>query len=264
MTASLIDSPSCPTDSGVQLQFDSETSELNESMMSSGGFDLPDLIPNNNLDVDNSNIPPPTDGACIPDEMISSTHSTFDTEIVYRRRSKKTAAKKAPKKRVSFHEDILKNTKTDNIHIEHGFITYKGHPKKVGNGRYSWCSEYGSGQVEDNLEDEPEGQVVYRNACSDMLDYGQTEVSANEEEKRRLKYDNSGVFEYSQNEKKKLYKCECSDSNSSLDSGASGGSDSNANILAQAKSNSCECIGFNQQNNNVISDNCYYSEPNIG
>lgn len=95
-----------------------------------------------------------------------------------------------------------------------------------------------------------------------MLDYGQTEVFESEEEKRLIRYDNSGVFEYSQKEKNKLYKCDCSDSNSSLDSGASGGSDTNANRLTQAKSNSCECIGY-RGNNNVISDNCYYSEPNI-
>lgn len=269
---------------------DSELSELNESMISSGCFEceesldgklsLPDLIPAATdltcSDMVNSNMVPSQNlNEKIADEMISSTHSTFDTEIVYRRRTKKTPTKKAPKKRVSFHEDILKNTKTDNIHIEHGFITYKSNPKKnilKNSCRYSWCSEYANGQVkggsnddDDDEDDENKVQVVYRNACSDVLDYGQTEVFMSEEEKRKcVQYDNSGVFEYSQKEKKKLYKCECSDSNSSLDSGSD---DNNANVrqnYPQSKSNSCECIGVNQANNNVISDNCYYSEPNIG
>lgn len=287
-----------PIFSSHQVQLDSELSELNESMISSGCFEceetlegksvLPDLIPADtdltcSDDMVNSNMVVPdtttttvasTDEK-IPDEMISSTHSTFDTEIVYRRRAKKTPTKKAPKKRVSFHEDILKNTKTDNIHIEHGFITYKNYPKKnilKNSTRYSWCSEYGggSGQLDvdgDDDDEETATQVVYRNACSDVLDYGQTEVFMSEDEKRKcVQYDNSGVFEYSQKEKKKLYKCECSDSNSSLDSGSD---DNNANVrqsnYPQSKSNSCECIGGtnNQVNNNVISDNCYYSEPNI-
>lgn len=123
-------------------------------------------------------------------------------------------------------------------------------------------------QVENGDDDDEDdtAQVVYRNACSDMLDYGQTEVFENEEEKRRIKYDNSGVFEYAQqqHDKKKLYKCECSDSNSSLDSG---GSDTNANKVLlsgqAAKSNSCECIGFDNGNNSEMLENCYYSEPNI-
>ena len=147
-------------DSGVQLLsvLDSETSELNESMISSLGFDLdvtpvtptdsarklpecsqiPDLLlpaaEMTRSDIDNNNKFDPPDIASVcegtavvqyPDALISSTHSTFDTEnteIVYRRRIKKPAGKAAVKKRVSFHEDILKNTRTDNIHIEHGFI----------------------------------------------------------------------------------------------------------------------------------------------
>lgn len=301
VTAIEIDSPSygTTTDSGVETM----GSELNESMISSGCFEfdsgtaetssiLPDLLMQTETklmksDVENSNVSVGaateeigTDVEKVPDEMMSSIHSTFDTEIVYRRRVKKTPTKKAVKKRVSFHEDILKNTRTDNIHIEHGFVTYKGNIKKQAlksSNRYSWCSEYGSGQTNGDYDDEDgdSQQYVYRNACSDMLDYGQTEVFDTEEEKLNcIKYDNSGVFEYTpknqKNNKKQLYKCECSSSNSSLDSGSSEtNADANANQrknsrnYAQAKSNSCECIGSNQTNNNVISDNCYYSEPNI-
>lgn len=287
-----IDSPSygATTDSGVETM----SCELNESMVSSGCFEadaflsssttvLPDLLipASEQLRTDgNSNVEMNEGDEKVPDEMISSVHSTFDSEIVYRRRKQKTPTKKAVKKRVSFHEDILNNKKTDNIRIEHGFVAYKGGFSKkqillTKNSRYSWCSEYGSGQTEMDDEDDSETQPIYRNACSDVLDFGKTEVFDTEEEKLNcMKYnDNSGVFEYytsqhhkSRNKANQLYKCDCSSSNSSL---ASDGSDSDPNAnkqkrnYAQAKSNSCECIGSNQRNNNVISDNCYYSEPNI-
>uniref|UniRef100_A0A182IVQ3 PH domain-containing protein n=1 Tax=Anopheles atroparvus TaxID=41427 RepID=A0A182IVQ3_ANOAO len=230
-----------------------------------------------------------------PEEaLITSTCSTFDSEnIVYRRRIKKTSASKTPKKRVSFHEDILKNTKTDNIHIEHGFITYKSGGgaagKKMGYqaGRYSWCTEddnSGGGGLDYGDEEACEGrQYVYRNACSDVLDYGKTDVFENvEDERNYVKYDNSGIFEYGPPERSpgrgghkgpgQFYKCNCSDSNSSLDSGGEGAHE--RTNYAQSKSHSCECIGSHTagggrghrgkpSNNNVISDNCYYSEPSI-
>ncbi|XP_040171305.1 uncharacterized protein LOC120904891 isoform X2 [Anopheles arabiensis] len=366
--ASILDDTT-PSDSGVQL-LDSESSGLNESMISSaGGFEFdggptppPPLPPaaasgaatpfgeegknnNNNYnsyhdrpvaemeveaaeeeeeddiavggttgrdDLDEAGeaklaadqeigegieIEPGMSTSQVPDELISSTCSTFDSEnIVYRRRIKKTPMSKTPKKRVSFHEDILKNTKTDNIHIEHGFITYKtggAGKKNVAKGRYSWCSEDDTGGAGYDYGDEEahEGrQYVYRNACSDVLDYGKTDVFENvEDERNYVKYDNSGVFEYGPPERttkvsdligggKALYKCGCSDSNSSLDSGE-GGNTQTTNYR-QAKSNSCECIGSNgggggggatgrrgkhggNNNNNIISDNCYYSEPSI-
>uniref|UniRef100_A0A1Q3FD37 Putative pleckstrin similarity domain protein n=1 Tax=Culex tarsalis TaxID=7177 RepID=A0A1Q3FD37_CULTA len=312
--ASLLDDTT-PSDSGIQL-LDSESSGgLNESMISSaGGFDFAAELQNNNkmaldsptkeeeelgkfveIDIQKGEkeefVPVATAEEVeqaisqVPDEMVSSTCSTFDTEnIVYRRRAKKVVPNKTPKKRVSFHEDILKNTKTDNIHIEHGFITYKSgackSKQQIGGkgGRYSWCTEYGGDDDGFDLGDEESGenrQYVYRNACSDVLDYGKTDVFENiEDEKNYVKYDNSGVFEYGpptaaehqqQQQRKDFYKCACSDSNSSLDSGSSneGGAAAAANYK-QGKSNSCECIGGGQQNNNnVISDNCYYSEPNI-
>lgn len=217
--ASLLDDTT-PSDSGIQL-LDSESSGgLNESMISSaGGFDFAELQNNNKMALDSpvkeedlgkfveidiqqgekeEVVPVATAEEVeqaisqVPDEMVSSTCSTFDTEnIVYRRRAKKVvpAANKTPKKRVSFHEDILKNTKTDNIHIEHGFITYKSGASKnkqqIGGkgGRYSWCTEYGAGGDDDgyDLGDEDSGenrQYVYRNACSDVLDYGKTGKSS--------------------------------------------------------------------------------------
>ncbi|XP_035774533.1 uncharacterized protein LOC118457252 [Anopheles albimanus] len=374
--ASILDDTT-PSDSGVQL-LDSESSGLNESMISSAGgfeFDVGGTPPpapasatpgskmeheegfnnnnNNNcerpMDVETTEvqlmdgdelaavggkfaeitlnpaaqehaeevgegveIEPAMAASQLPDELISSTCSTFDSEnIVYRRRIKKAPVSKTPKKRVSFHEDILKNTKTDNIHIEHGFITYKtgGSGKKgaKGGGRYSWCTDRddgggggGGGGGSDGFDDYGdeeacEGrQYVYRNACSDVLDYGKTDVFENvEDERNYVKYDNSGVFEYGPPERKlrpmdgyNLYKCSCSDSNSSLDSGEGNTATDQRSNYRQAKSNSCECIGSttggatsggvgqvqrggsarnlnSSNNNNVISDNCYYSEPSI-
>ncbi|XP_065091033.1 uncharacterized protein LOC135711990 isoform X2 [Ochlerotatus camptorhynchus] len=310
--ASILDDTT-PSDSGVQL-LDSESSGLNESMISSAGgfeFEATNLQNNNNNNNEKAELESPVkeeigrfveidiqknDGVVgggaeveqaltssqIPDEMISSTCSTFDAEnIVYRRRVKKTAstASKTPKKRVSFHEDILKNTKTDNIHIEHGFITYKTGANKnkqhVGvKGRYSWCSEYDDDGFDYGDEEAGDNrQYVYRNACSEVLDYGKTDVFENiEDQKNYVKYDNSGIFEYGPPEKRaqskrgakdgnEFYKCSCSDSNSSLDSGSS--NEGASNYKQQGKSNSCECIGQSNNNNNIISDNCYYSEPNI-
>lgn len=283
---------STPSDSGIQL-----LDSVSESIMSNSGLleydmctplenassTLPDLVlPAESAtctaedsksfvmtksDIDNSNVQlfdGDLDAGNIPDEMKTSTCSTFDTEnIVYRRKAKKnrTHSTSGPKKRVSFHEDILKNTKTDNIHIEHGFITYKGYSKKTPQiARYSWCSEGDDGDMKRN------DQFLYRNACSDVLDYGKTEIY--DKDANVVEYDNSGVFEYGPQENQlkndEFYKCSCSDSNSSLDSG-----DSNDNVkrnYGQAKSNSCDCIGLNSQNSKIITninDNCYFSEPNI-
>lgn len=220
------------------------------------------------------------------DPMMSSQCSTFDTTeaAVFRRRPKKAKSlNNAPKKRVSFHEDILKNTKTDNIHIEHGFITYNknGVARKhstgtsAAAGRYSWCSSSTAAEANGpdaelhnstGNADEPE-YVIYRNACSEVLDYGKTDIYDGEGE--RPKCDNSGVFEYADSQNGNappvaLYKCHCSDSNSSLESNAAG-VDVNSNQVrsnyAQTKSSSCDCIGGQQPE---MTDNCYYSEPNIG
>lgn len=241
------------------------------------------LIAMTKSDFENSNVveqkqPDITTNTTTEDIMTTSNCSTFDTEnIVYRRRVKKPHAvtKQAPKKRVSFHEDILKNTRTDNIHIEHGFITYKnGRKAGVVPGRYSWCSEGDGEEFHNHQAENQAGQVVYRNACSDVLDYGNADIYENVES-NYLQYDNSGVFEYhhqdkaqrkNANHEKRLYKCSCSSSNSSLeDSGGedNGNKNGNPGKYTQAKSSSCDCIGMNNTNNNFIGENCYFSEPSI-
>lgn len=307
-----------PSDSGVQM-LDSESSELMvESITSQMGFEFEEpnkyskealiVIPVEETTVrdSNSNVTAVTaitalsaiaasKPSVVEEAMTTSQCSTFDTteNIVYRRKVRKTPnVPKAPKKRVSFHEDILKNTRTDNIHIEHGFITYKaGGQRKmaplVGQaGRYSWCSE-GDRQHQTELCNSQEGEgdeadteggvkrsrrVVYRNACSDVLDYGNSDVY-DMNDGACLQYDNSGVFEYlpkDQNQKKEakpvakdaetavkndkkpeLYKCSCSSSNSSLDSDEND-KNSNGQSYGQAKSNSCDCIGMSNANNNII------------
>ncbi|XP_022215874.2 uncharacterized protein LOC111069940 [Drosophila obscura] len=281
-----------PSDSGVQL-LDSENSDVMlESMCSYEENSRPMKLTSPQLpSIDpNSNVAP-------AESMIASGCSTFDTteKIVYRRKVHKTSStSKAPKKRVSFHEDILKNTRTDNIHIEHGFITYKNGRKLAfansagvagAPGRYSWCPERerfegpneicAAGKDDDDGEDAMAGggrsrkrHLVYRNACSDVLDYVNTDMF-DTNEPVRLQYDTSGVFEYTPSAQKQaepvLYNCVCSSSNSSLDSDEQDkNSNANRKQYEQAKSSSCDCIGMSNANNNLIGDNCYYSEPNIG
>lgn len=247
-------------------------------------------------DIDNSNVDadfllPECTTTDIPDEMKTSTCSTFDTDvIVYRRKVKKPRTSSTSstggsvKKRVSFHEDILKNTKTDNIHIEHGFITYKGYSKKMPHRflRNSWCSQ---GNCEDYGDESASNGTCYRNACSDVLDYGKTDLYDHDNDV--IQFDNSGVFEYvprvasppvaqphieraaSNDDDRRLYNCKCSSSNSSLESddGNGNANDDKRSDYGRTKSNSCDCIGqTNHLNNNddmSISDNCYFSEPCI-
>ncbi|XP_070499969.1 dentin sialophosphoprotein [Chironomus tepperi] len=209
-------------------------------------------------------------------DMMSSIHSTFDTEnteIVYRRKIKKQS-KSAPKKRVSFHEDILNSTRTDNIHIEHGFITYKGRNAKTT--RYSWCSEYNNEEL-DTYDDRKNqsGTHVYRNACSEVLDYGKTDVQ-DDDDMETVKYDQSGIFEYPPLNAKRFYRCTCS-SSSSIESGSSSENNSNNSSSScsndtksdekcnykQSKSSSCDCIESSQNGIEIGKGTCYFSEPNI-
>ncbi|KAI8043890.1 uncharacterized protein LOC128252514 [Drosophila gunungcola] len=278
-----------PSDSGVQL-LDSENSDVMVESICSYEENVRPL-PLASADVDpNSNVTAPPE-----ESMTISECSTFDTteKIVYRRKvHKASSASKTPKKRVSFHEDILKNTRTDNIHIEHGFITYKNGRKLAfansagvagAPGRYSWCpdrerpegpNEISAAGREDDGEEADGGggarrkrHLVYRNACSDVLDYDNIYDT---DEAAGLHYDTSGVFEYGpagekQEEPPRLYKCVCSSSNSSLDSDEQDkNSNANRKQYEQAKSSSCDCIGMSNANNNLIGGNCYYSEPNIG
>ncbi|KAL1497160.1 hypothetical protein ABEB36_008165 [Hypothenemus hampei] len=76
-----------------------------------------------------------------------------DEQIVFRRQRKKKTKSDTPKKRVSFHEDILNSMKIDDIHINLGFVTHepdvslnffqRGFIRKpdVVKGRYSWAAE---------------------------------------------------------------------------------------------------------------------------
>lgn len=250
-------------------------------------------------DIDNSNVDSDfllnnDTGNEISDEMKTSTCSTFDTDaIVFRRKVRKprtsstSSSGGSVKKRVSFHEDILKNTKTDNIHIERGFVTYKGCSKKAPYRflRNSWCSQ---GQCHDYADDV--NHACYRNACSDVLDYGQMDVF-DDTEPGTVQFDNSGVFEYvpretnvspplqknqpqmlkaASNDDRGFYNCKCSESNSSLESNDNtNGNDCKRTDYSKTKSNSCDCIGqveSNKLNNNGspnMTDNCYFSEPCI-
>lgn len=135
---------------------------------------------------------PPSNLGAKP-KMMETMKSASD-DIVYRRKcNKKTSNSSQPKKRVSFHEDILNNTKTDNIHIEHGFVMYRpeasmsyfsgSNMKKLSNlnNRYSWCTA-GDSKYFDSQQ--PAG----RNARSDVLTYGRTDVSGYP--------DKSGIYEY--------------------------------------------------------------------
>ncbi|TDG46963.1 hypothetical protein AWZ03_006667 [Drosophila navojoa] len=301
-TSCSLEEDTTPSDSGVQM-LDSENSDIMlESLCSQSGLEFEEPVKTQILAISQ-----PIDGnsnVAAEDNMTASACSTFDTaeKIVYRRKVHKTSSTpKAPKKRVSFHEDILKNTRTDNIHIEHGFITYKNGRKLAvmgGNsagvagaaGRYSWCAERDRVQAPTELsaagrdvEEREAGngavghnrRLVYRNACSDVLDYGNTDIY-DTNEPVGLQYDNSGVFEYgptaadtNRRDDRLLYRCACSSSNSSLDSdeqdkNSNSNSNTNRKQYEQAKSSSCDCIGMSNANNNIIGDNCYYSEPNIG
>lgn len=247
------------------------TSTINKNTLSKSDLE------NNNESSTKVTHPDLTTSTCDVD-MVSSIHSTFDTEnteIVYRRKIKKQT-KSAPKKRVSFHEDILNSTRTDNIHIEHGFITYRGRNQKP-NARYSWCSEYSNAELE-NLADvqASSGHHVYRNACSEVLDYGNTELSDGND-KGNTKTDKTGIFEYATPlNAPRFYRCTCS-SSSSISSESSGENNSNSSNKSdpqssqvvptgykQSKSNSCDCIESSQSGIEIGKGTCYFSEPNIG
>ncbi|XP_055373937.1 uncharacterized protein LOC129607182 [Condylostylus longicornis] len=191
--------------------------------------------------------------------------NTDTGNIKYRNKTKNST--KAPKKRVSFHEDILKNTRTDNIHIEHGFITYKNSRKIDVPGRHSWCFNVDSNRssCDEELTCRCSGcekqirSLAYRNACSDVLDYG-----------------NANVYESLES-----FGLELTDSNTLDKEDTIFHSNSNPNLPSTVdlanikhssdskkpheypKSSSCDCIGFCTTNSYFISKYCYFSEPSI-
>lgn len=96
-----------------------------------------------------------------------------DEQIVYRRQRKKKSKSDTPKKRVSFHEDILNSTKIDDIHINHGFITHepdvsmsffqRGFIRKpdVVKGRYSWAAEGDAPYYQRNIPERQINSAIY-------------------------------------------------------------------------------------------------------
>lgn len=98
-----------------------------------------------------------------------------DEQIVFRRQRKKKSKSDTPKKRVSFHEDILNSTKIDDVHINHGFVTIepdvstnffrRGFKKKpdVIKGRYSWAAEGDAPFYESNMMEREVKSDIYVN-----------------------------------------------------------------------------------------------------
>lgn len=100
-----------------------------------------------------------------------------EEQIVFRRQRRKKSKSDTPKKRVSFHEDILNSTKIDDIHINHGFITHepdvslcffqRGFIRKpdVVKGRYSWAAEGDAPFYEkQNLDREIKSDIYINNS----------------------------------------------------------------------------------------------------
>ncbi|XP_050347883.1 uncharacterized protein LOC126771822 isoform X1 [Nymphalis io] len=213
----------------------------------------------------------------------SEPKKSLSEDIVYRRRCRKKSQSgpSSQKKRVSFHEDILNNTRTDNIHIERGFISYgpdsaycdKFRQKNALNDRFSWCA---SGDRSPKYAAD-----VAQQTMSDILTYGDS------------KHDKSGIFEYCQtferdnkdrvnnnnnNEAKphgKLYACDSnsSDSNFSCDSESSS-SDSSSSHSNKTESSpvhkktdktqkSYSCDGFENGGHVAFIRKTYFSEADI-
>lgn len=213
---------------------------------------------------------------------IGEPKKSLSEDIVYRRRCRKKSQNIASsqKKRVSFHEDILNNTKTDNIHIERGYVTYQPDSSycerfrqrnNIQADRFSWCA---SGDKASKYTTEMGQQTM-----SEILTYGTSNA------------DKSGVFEYTQdvemmdteNDKdnnnsdnpkpfKKMYSCDSnsSDSNISESSTSSESSSSNSNdnqaVTQQNKDKtqkSHSCDEFDNNNHISIMRKTYFSEADI-
>ncbi|CAH0400810.1 unnamed protein product [Chilo suppressalis] len=216
----------------------------------------------------------------------SEPKKSLSEDIVYRRRCRKKSqsGQSSQKKRVSFHEDILNNTKTDNIHIERGFISYGPdssycdrfrQKNNIMTDRFSWCAS--GDQAPKYAAD------VAQQTMSDILTYGDP------------KSDRSGIFEYchdfkqgnqghtdkeNNNESRptgKLYGCDSnsSDSNFSCDSESSS-SDSSSSHTNSNKTEttllpkkcdktqkSYSCDGFENNTHVTFMRKTYFSEADI-
>ncbi|KAL0871052.1 hypothetical protein ABMA27_004857 [Loxostege sticticalis] len=228
-----------------------------------------------------------TDEVKKPALRTSEPKKSLSEDIVYRRRCRKKSQSgpSSQKKRVSFHEDILNNTKTDNIHIERGFVSYGPdsaycdrfrQKNNIGvTDRFSWCA---SGDRTPKYAAD-----VAQQTMSDILTYGDPET------------DRSGIFEYCQNFERenqdnndkennnesrptsKLYGCDSnsSDSNFSCDSETSStdssSSHSNSNktetTLLHRKCDktqkSYSCDGFENNGHVAFMRKTYFSEADI-
>ncbi|KAJ8714953.1 hypothetical protein PYW08_004934 [Mythimna loreyi] len=210
---------------------------------------------------------------------------SLSEDIVYRRRCRKKSQSgpSSQKKRVSFHEDILNNTKTDNIHIERGFISYGPdssycdrfrQKNNIVTDRFSWCA---SGDRTPKYAAD-----VAQQTMSDILTYGDS------------KNDRSGIFEYCQNYQQenqdnnndkdnnneprltgKLYGCDSnsSDSNFSCDSETSS-SDSSSSHSNKTETSmlhrkcdkaqkSYSCDAFENNGHVAFMRKTYFSEADI-
>ncbi|XP_066260425.1 uncharacterized protein prd1 [Euwallacea similis] len=121
-----------------------------------------------------------------------------EEQIVFRRQRKKKSKSDTPKKRVSFHEDILNSTKIDDIHINLGFITHesdvsfsffqRGFVSKpdVVKGRYSWAAEGDSPYYEKPGTNREIKSDIYmhnpRNCSSSSSSTGSASSSIDEED----------------------------------------------------------------------------------
>ncbi|CAG9853881.1 unnamed protein product [Phyllotreta striolata] len=125
------------------------------------------------------NQPEPVPPVQAVSEEIPVNAKQCEEQIVFRRQRKKKSKSDTPKKRVSFHEDILNSTKIDDIHINHGFITHepevslsffqRGFIRKpdVVKGRYSWAAEGDAPYYEKPKEREVKSDIyVNRNKHS--------------------------------------------------------------------------------------------------
>ncbi|XP_037293203.1 uncharacterized protein LOC115446701 [Manduca sexta] len=210
---------------------------------------------------------------------------SLSEDIVYRRRCRKKQqnAQGSQKKRVSFHEDILNNTKTDNIHIERGFISYRPdssycdrfrQKNNIVADRFSWCA---SGDRSPKYAAD-----VAQQTMSDILTYGDS------------KNDRSGIFEYCPSQKEqsqtnndkdnnnepprpngKLYGCDSnsSDSNFSCDSETSSSESSSSHSNKTETSplrrkcdkaqKSYSCDGFENNGHVAFMRKTYFSEADI-
>ncbi|XP_075980105.1 pleckstrin homology domain-containing protein pruning defect 1 [Anticarsia gemmatalis] len=215
----------------------------------------------------------------------SEPKKSLSEDIVYRRRCRKKSQSgpSSQKKRVSFHEDILNNTKTDNIHIERGFVSYGPdssycdrfrQKNNIVTDRFSWCA---SGDRTPKYAAD-----VVQQTMSDILTYGDS------------KNDRSGIFEYCQdyeqenrdnnndkdnnNEPRpngKLYGCDSnsSDSNFSCDSETSSSDSSSSHSnktetsLLQRKCDKAQksysCDAFENNGHVAFMRKTYFSEADI-